>query len=59
MKVGYARISSGSDEQRQSLPVQQSILAREGCQPILSDILSGLNADRTGYQELRRLVVSG
>jgi DNA invertase Pin-like site-specific DNA recombinase len=59
MKVGYARISSGSDEQRQSLPVQQSILAREGCQPIISDILSGLNADRTGYQELRRLVASG
>ena len=59
MKVGYARISSGSDEQRQALPVQQAILAREGCQPILSDILSGLNADRTGYQELRRLVASG
>lgn len=59
MRIGYARVSSGSDEQRQALPVQQAILAREGCQPILSDILSGLNADRTGYQELRRLVASG
>ena len=55
--VGYARVSN--DEQADSLPVQRSRIEREGCQLILSDVESGLEPQRPGYQELRRLVAAG
>ena len=59
MKVGYARVSTGSKEQQQALPVQISILQQQGCDRVLSDIESGLNPQRTSYQELRRLIAAG
>lgn len=55
--VGYCRVSK--DEQADSLPVQRSRVEREGCQLILSDVESGREVERPGYQELRRLVAAG
>ena len=55
--VGYCRVSK--DEQSDSLPVQRSRVEREGCQLILSDVESGREIERPGYQELRRLVAAG
>lgn len=55
--VGYCRVSK--DEQSDSLPVQRSRVEREGCALILSDVESGREIERPGYQELRRLVGAG
>lgn len=55
--IGYCRVSK--DEQSDSLPVQRSRVEREGCQLILSDVESGREIERPGYQELRRLVAAG
>lgn len=57
--VGYCRVSTASAEQQQALPVQRSRVEREGCALILSDVESGLELERPGYQELRRLVAAG
>lgn len=57
--VGYCRVSTASVEQQQALPVQRSRVEREGCALILSDVESGLEVERPGYQELRRLVGTG
>ena len=55
--VGYCRVSK--DEQSDSLPVQRSRVEREGCTIVLSDVESGREIERPGYQELRRLVAAG
>lgn len=57
--VGYCRVSTASTEQQQALPVQRSRIQREGATLILSDVESGLEHERPGYQELRRLVAAG
>lgn len=57
--VGYCRVSTASTEQQQALPVQRSNVERQGCALILSDVESGLEIERPGYQELRRLVAAG
>lgn len=57
--VGYCRISTASSEQQQALPAQRSNVERQGCALILSDVESGLEVERPGYQELRRLVAGG
>lgn len=57
--VGYCRVSTASGEQLQALPVQRSRIEREGCDLILSDVESGRNPHREGYQELKRLITAG
>lgn len=59
LTVGYCRVSTASAEQQQALPIQRSRIEREGCALILSDVESGLDAERPGYVELRRLVAAG
>lgn len=57
--VGYCRVSTASPDQQQALPIQRSRIEREGCALILSDVESGLDTERPGYLELRRLVATG
>jgi DNA invertase Pin-like site-specific DNA recombinase len=59
LRVGYCRVSTASAEQQQALPVQRARIELESPDLILSDVESGLNPDRPGYQELRRLVEAG
>lgn len=59
LRIAYARVSTDTSEQQQSLSIQQSLLQSQGVDRILSDVESGLNPARTGYQELRRLISVG
>jgi len=57
--IGYCRVSTTSAQQQQSLPHQRSLVRRQGCDRILEDSESGLDVQRPGYQELRRLIAAG
>lgn len=57
--VGYGRVSTTSGEQADALKGQLSWLEAEGCDPILSDVESGLNVDREGYGALLDLIGRG
>jgi DNA invertase Pin-like site-specific DNA recombinase len=57
--VGYARVSTASGEQLSALETQLAWLEQQGCQPILHDVESGLNVDRTSYSELLDTLASG
>jgi len=55
----YARVSTDSGEQLSALKSQLAWLSTQGCACILQDVESGLNPQRSGYQELLRQVKAG
>jgi len=57
--IAYARVSTDSGEQLSALRSQLAWLQDRGCDRILQDVESGLNPQRTGYQELLRLIKAG
>src|SRR6266545_3690686 len=54
-KVGYARVSSPD----QKLDAQLDALNQVECHKVFSDRVSGMNADRPGWGQLRTYVRSG
>ena len=54
-KVGYARVSS----QDQKLDAQLDALNQVGCSKVFSDRVSGMKADRPGWDQLRAYVRPG
>lgn len=57
--VAYARVSTDSGEQLSALRSQLGWLKQQGCERILQDVESGLNPERSGYQQLQQLVKAG
>lgn len=55
MKIGYARVSTGD----QSLDLQIDALKKAGCDEILTDIASGVKADRPGLRDAFRFLREG
>lgn len=54
--IAYARVSTDSGEQLSALRSQLGWLKQQGCERILQDVESGLNPERSGYQQLQQLV---
>jgi len=57
--VAYARVSTDSGEQLSALRSQLAWLQQQATDCILQDIESGLNPQRTGYQELLQGIKAG
>ena len=57
--IAYARVSTDSGEQLSALQSQLRWLKDQECSRILQDVESGLNPQRTGYQELLAAVKAG
>ena len=55
MKIGYARKIT----QDQNFNLQLDALKNEGCEKIISDILSGAKEDGDGLQELSKIIRKG
>jgi DNA invertase Pin-like site-specific DNA recombinase len=59
LRLGYARVSTASGEQRTALEHQKARLVAAGVERVIEDVQSGLESDRTGYLELLQLVAAG
>ena len=57
--IAYARVSTDSGEQLSALQSQLRWLKDQECSRILQDVESGLNPQRTGYQELLAAIRAG
>jgi site-specific DNA recombinase len=57
LQLGYARVST--DEQEGALQAQIARLETAGCQPIVSELISGRNNERPGLLEVIALVKAG
>lgn len=55
MLIGYARVST----QDQLLDAQEDLLRGAGCEKILTDKISGTVAERSGLNEVKKLLRSG
>lgn len=55
MKIGYARVSTYD----QNLDLQTDALTKAGCDKIVTDIISGVKADRPGLTELFKYLREG
>ena len=55
MVIGYARVST----QDQLLDAQEDLLRGAGCEKILTDKISGTVAERSGLNEVKKLLRSG
>lgn len=59
LRVAYIRVSTASGEQLAALETQRSRLQALEPDLLLEDVLSGLNAQRPQYSQLKRLVATG
>jgi DNA invertase Pin-like site-specific DNA recombinase len=59
MLVGYARVSTASEEQLISLEMQVAQLEKAGCKDVISESVSAYKGDRPGWKRLRYLVATG
>ena len=58
MKIGYARVSTGSGEQLSALEAQVARVEAAGVDRVISDVESGLSNEREGMNELLELIDS-
>jgi len=57
VRIGYARVST--KHQRESLDQQITLLKKEGCEEVYSEIISGTNAKRPELTKLLTHIKSG
>jgi DNA invertase Pin-like site-specific DNA recombinase len=55
MRVGYARVSTSE----QKLNLQEDALKDAGCEEVFTDVVSGVKADRNGFNELIKFIRPG
>lgn len=55
MLIGYARVSTHD----QLLDAQEDLLRGAGCEKVLTDKISGTLAERSGLNEVKKLLRSG
>lgn len=58
MKIGYARVSTGSGEQLSALEAQRYRIQAEQPDLLLQDVESGLSTGRPEYQKLKSLIIA-